>query len=130
MKALVGVIAALVILGIAALGMLTMYSPRDDVARPAHSGQGAIARAAQPSAFMTPWPDLNDDLTTSVSTRVVSVASPSAGQKSSSPVVSERAAQTRLAATHHGSGVPAHHHSQTKKDTRKHTRTAATRAVQ
>jgi hypothetical protein len=112
MKTIVGVLASLVIVGIAALGMLTaqqLSSPPDRVAN---------ATAAQPSAFMTPWPDLND-LTTSVS--AVSVASVSAEQRSSSPpVVSERAAQTQIAATHQY--VPAQHHSRTKKNAHKHRR--------
>ena len=131
MKALVGVIAALVILGIAALGMLTMSSPADHVAGTAYGGHGASAPATQPSAFMTPWPDLND-LTTSVSTLAVSAPSASAERESSSHVVSERATQTRLAATHHRSSryVPAQRHSRTNKDARKHTRTAAARAAQ
>jgi hypothetical protein len=132
MKALVGVVAALVIVGIAALSMLTaqhLSSSPDHVAGPASSDPGAHATAAQPSASMTPWPDLND-LTTSASTSPVSIASESAEQEFSSPVVPERSAQTR---THHRSSmyadVPARHHSR-KKDVHKHPRSAATNAVQ
>jgi len=126
MKALVGVIAALVILGIAALSMLTaqqLSSSPDHVAAPANVDHGAKATAAQPSALLTPWPDLND-LTTSVSTARVSVASGSAEQEPSSPVESERAALSRVAATHHRRSmyayVPAQHHSRKKRDIHKH----------
>jgi hypothetical protein len=80
MNALFGVTAALVILGIGALVMLTaqqLSPPPDHIAGPAYSN----VKAARPSAFMTPWPDLND-LPTSVST-AVSVASASAELRSS-----------------------------------------------
>ncbi len=128
MKAIVGVIAALLILGIAALSMLTaqqLSSSPDHVAGPAYSDQGANATAAQTSAVMTPWPDLND-LTTS--TARASVTPQSAERESSFPVVSERAAQTRLAAERQRSRiyayVAAQHYSRKKRDIHKHPRTA------
>jgi hypothetical protein len=119
MKATVGMIAALVILGIAALSMLTarqLSSSPDQVAGLAYNRQDANPTAAQQSAVMTPWPDLKD-LTSSAS-GAAPVASAYAEQ-TSSPMVSERAAPTAVAAMHHPSSmnthVPAQHHSHTKK---------------
>ena len=72
MKTVVGVIAVLVTVGLAALGLLTaqrLFSPPNHVAGPAfpNSDQGTSATAASPSSVMTPWPDL-EDLTTSAPT--------------------------------------------------------------
>jgi hypothetical protein len=61
MKALVGVIAALVIVGIAALGLFRAQQssvPTDHAASHAFGDQGTPAD--QPSTSMTPWPDLDD----------------------------------------------------------------------
>jgi hypothetical protein len=63
MKAIVGVISALVIVGIAALLLSRaqqVSSPPDPVAGTAFRDKGTPA--AQPSVSMTPWPDL-DELT-------------------------------------------------------------------
>jgi hypothetical protein len=61
MKALVAVIAALVIVGIAALGLFRAQQlslPTDHAAGPAFRDQGTPAD--QPSTSMTAWPDLYD----------------------------------------------------------------------
>jgi hypothetical protein len=120
MKAIVAMIAVLLILGIGALSMLTarqLSSSFDHGAGLVDSDQGANPTAAQPSAVMTPWPDLKD-LTTSVSA-AVPVASAYADQSTSSPMLSERAAPTGVAAMHHPNSmnrhVPAQHHSHTQK---------------
>jgi hypothetical protein len=63
MWSLIAVIAALVVVGIAALSLFTaqqLSSPTGRIARPALHDQGPPA--AQPSRSMSPWPDL-DDLT-------------------------------------------------------------------
>jgi hypothetical protein len=131
MKALVAVIGALVIVGIAAFGMFRVQqlsSPPDHVPGPADSAQRGLTKSTLPSGSMTPWPDLND-LTTSVST-AVSAASTSARHESP-PVLSGRAAQTRAAApAHYRSRIysyVAQHHSRTKKTAHKHPRTTANR---
>ena len=87
MKPVLGVMAALVTVGIAALSLLTaqqVSSPPDHVAGPAfpNSDQGTSAPAAR-SRVRTPWPDLEDP-TTSVST-TVPVASAPAEPASSAP---------------------------------------------
>jgi hypothetical protein len=64
MKAIVGVISALVIVGIAALFLLRAqqsYLLTDHAAGTASRVQGTPP--AQSSDSMTPWPDLNDVLT-------------------------------------------------------------------
>jgi peptidoglycan/xylan/chitin deacetylase (PgdA/CDA1 family) len=61
-----------------------------------NSDQGTCAPAAQPSSFMTPWPDL-DDLTTSVSTAgAVASEPPEPGSSAPSPVASEKASHSAL----------------------------------
>ena len=87
MKPILGVMAALVVVGIAALGLLTA---RQFSSHPDHD-QGTSAAAAPPSRFMAPWPDIEDP-TTSVPT-TVPVASAPAKLASSAPppVASEQA---------------------------------------
>ena len=63
MKPVLGVMAALVVVGIAALGPLTAQQ----LSSPPDHDQGTSAPAAPPSRVMTPWPDFEDS-TTSIPT--------------------------------------------------------------
>ena len=102
MKAVVGVLAALVTVGIAALSVFTaqqLSSPPNHVADPAflnspNSDQGTRATAASPSRVMTPWPGLEDP-TTSVPTAAPVASAPAEPASSAPPpVASEQAPQS------------------------------------
>jgi hypothetical protein len=89
MKTVVGVIAVLVTVGLATLGLLTaqrLSSPPNHVAGPAfpNSDQGTSATAASPSRVMTPWPDL-EDLATSAPPAVPVASAPSASSAHQAP---------------------------------------------
>jgi hypothetical protein len=117
LKVVVGVIAALVILGIAALSVFTAqwFSSRPDNVAGVHD-QDTKPKAAQPSSSMTPWPDLDGQTTPVPAANPLHLPSEQASS-TSRPVVSDRAAQTRVPATHHRRSlymyVPTHtkHHS-------------------
>jgi peptidoglycan/xylan/chitin deacetylase (PgdA/CDA1 family) len=88
MKAVVGVIAALVTLGIAALGLFTaqqLSSRPDHVAGPAFRDRGASATAVQPSSSTTP----------SVSPAPLVGSAPDAATSSAAPpIASDQASQS------------------------------------